>query len=101
MIHIRSILGVEPTRSELVGIFEKMGWGRATREQKRVRSVLADRIESLEGTILPVLQTPEGIRALTIAYLQARDGTREKPKFVKPQSREEPRPELGIAFYLN
>jgi hypothetical protein len=92
---INSILGVSPTRSELVVMFEKMGWGRPTRGEKRVRASLVTRIESMAPTILPTLQTKQGIHALTVAYLQARG----PPKPTVPQPSE--LPEVGIQFYLN
>jgi hypothetical protein len=68
---IQTILGVSPTRSELVYIFRGLGLGELTREEKRVRGKLVDRMESRKDAILPYLATAEGMRQLTRLYIQA------------------------------
>jgi hypothetical protein len=101
MRRIQSIIGVAPTRSELVAIYESLRWGRASREEKRVRATLVTRIESMAGKILGFLETEEGVRALTVAYLRARDGHQREATAASAKQSRFPRPELGIAFYLN
>jgi hypothetical protein len=66
---IYSIIGVYPSRSDLIEICSTFGWGPLTRTEKRVKRTLLMRLESLDAQILPFLNSPEGIDALEKAYI--------------------------------
>jgi hypothetical protein len=60
-----------------------------------------NRIESMAGNIRGFLETEEGVRALTVAYLRACDGHQREATAASAKPSQFPRPELAIAFYLN
>jgi hypothetical protein len=111
---LQAILGVSPTRSDLVRIAERLGWGPLSREEKRVKTHLLARLESRAAAILTFLETREGIRALETAYVhqikgkdQVRPSHHSQRNEAKLISRKRSDwitdlpPETTISFYIN
>jgi hypothetical protein len=64
-----SIIGVRPSRTDLIAICAALDWGPLNRSEKRVKTSLVQRLESMRSTILPFLETPEGAERLRNAYI--------------------------------
>jgi hypothetical protein len=91
---IAEIIGVRPSRRDLVGIAEHLRWGTLERLQKRVRAALVARIESMADTILPFLETHDGVKALQTAFVQIIRAEQSAAPWARP-------PETSVEFYLN
>jgi hypothetical protein len=96
---IYSIIGVYPSRSDLIEICSAFGWGPLTRREKRVKGILLARLESLNEQILPFLNSREGIEALEKSYI----GIINREQKVRPPAMPvEPLPAYAsVSFYLN
>jgi hypothetical protein len=104
---MRRILGVDPTRPQLVFIVAQMkGFGiHPTREHKRIRQKLVDDLEGNREQIFAILRTTEGQRALINAFFAALKhpttsflSTRSKQSTPSAASLED---QASISFFLN
>jgi hypothetical protein len=66
---IVSIIGVYPSRTYLIYFWNALHWGPLGRTEKRVKSALLQKLESLHDRILPTLETPDGREKLQDAYV--------------------------------
>jgi hypothetical protein len=64
-----SIIGVHPSRTDLIAICTALDWGPLNRSEKRVKASLVQHLESMRSTILPFLETAEGAERLRKAYI--------------------------------
>jgi hypothetical protein len=77
---IISIIGVYPSRTDLIHFWNALRWGPLGRAEKRVKRALLQKLESLQDRILPTLDTPDGIRKLQDAYVSILRGQRAAPR---------------------
>jgi hypothetical protein len=66
---IISIIGVYPSRTDLIYLWNTLHWGPLGRTEKRVKAALLRKLESLHDQILPALETPDGLHKLQDAYV--------------------------------
>jgi hypothetical protein len=66
---IIAIIGVHPSRTDLIYIWNTLHWGPLGRTEKRVKGALLQKIESLHDRILPTLETRDGLQKLQDAYV--------------------------------
>lgn len=100
-VHSRivAVIGVHPSRSELIAIAQSLGWGPLSRGEKRSKALLVQRLESMRNVLLPFLDTPEGRRALETSFRSIR---RDKQMAASPPTLQSPiPPEATVAYYLN
>jgi hypothetical protein len=98
---IISLIGVHPSRNELIEITNILGWGPLTRAEKRVKNALIQRLETMRDTIIPFLDSRDGIKALQDAYLTIIKRQQEEPHGGVAASQGTLPPEASIHFYLN
>jgi len=70
MHRIVQVIGVRPSRADLIAICAQMGWATLTRKEKRVKAALVQKLEAMRASIVPLLGTPQGVAALQGAYVQ-------------------------------
>jgi hypothetical protein len=101
---IKNIIGVYPNRPELIAIVKSLDLVPLTRNEKRVKILLIQKLEDEKARILPFLETPQGIGALERAYLKILTGMdfseKQAVKEEKQTSIDLP-PEATVSFYLN
>jgi hypothetical protein len=95
---ITAILGVDLNRSELVALVKTLSLVPLGRSEKRVKALLIRRLEEARTTILPLLQTQQGIESLERAYLDI--VAANSPKEARTEPIPLP-PEATVEFYLN
>jgi hypothetical protein len=102
-VHSRivSVIGVHPSRSELIGIAQSLGWGPLSRGEKRSKTLLVQRLESMRDVLLPFLSTTEGRRALHTSFVSIRRDKVATPALASPTPQRAVPPEATLAYYLN
>jgi hypothetical protein len=108
---IEAILGFAPSRSDLISITSRLGWGPLSREEKRAKVRLIAKLESRATEILAMLETKEGIHSLETAYVEHLRDQGQKPPLASVQApgidlvaiSQPPKipPEASISFYMN
>jgi hypothetical protein len=99
---ITSIIGVEPNRSELTALVNALSLIPLGRSEKRVKALLIQRLEEARDTILPFLQTRQGMGSLERAYLDIVHHRPSDASAADPESVRVPLPpEATVEFYLN
>jgi hypothetical protein len=73
IIQMINILGVNPTRKDLLYFVKHLNWGPLTRDQQRFKSQLVAVLESKKSIILPFLYTKEGTEALIRVYRESKE----------------------------
>jgi hypothetical protein len=97
---IISIIGIHPNQAELIVICKAFGWGPLTRAEKRVKSELLKRLESMRETIMPFLESPAGASALSQHYIDVLKQQKAKKATTSVPVASVP-PEGSLRFYFN
>jgi hypothetical protein len=98
------VIGAHPNRSDLVAVVAQLGWVPLGRSEKRVKQLLIQRLEEMKDQLLPLLDSPQGRRALENAYLSVlnrRSVSVEKEQSSEPVTPFHLPPEATVEFYLN
>jgi hypothetical protein len=100
LLQITKIIGVHPSRTDLIQIVVKRNWMTLTRNERRLKSAVVAKLESMHEQLLPELETRAGVKDLQDAYR----AIALKDQLVKanrqPQTAAIP-PITTISFYLN
>jgi hypothetical protein len=96
---IASIVGDHLNRSELIKVVSLMEWIPLGRNEKRIKALLIQRLESARDRILPFLEDQNGIMALRGAYMSVR--TKKTVEEEEPPPDLTLPPEATIEFYIN
>jgi hypothetical protein len=99
---ITSIIGGDLNRSELTALVHALSLVPLGRSEKRVKSLLIQRLEEARDAILPFLQTQQGIASLERTYMAIADRNRKELPLAEANERPIPLPpEATVEFYLN
>jgi hypothetical protein len=97
---ISAIIGVYPSRNELIEITKERNWCVLNRNEKRLKKSVVARLEGMRDQLLPELETLEGITALRAVYRQL--SRKERVTKVAAGPAPQTLPEVAtISFYLN
>jgi hypothetical protein len=102
---IASLIGATPNRSDLIAIVAQLGWVSLGRNEKRIKQLLIQKLESKKDQIIPLLESPQGVRALENAYAavlnRKRAQTETGSRVLSGERHFSLPPEATVEFYLN
>jgi hypothetical protein len=109
---LENIIGVKPTRSELIEFARHFSWVEIGRNEKRVKALLIEKLDTHREQILPFLDSDYGREAVRKLYVKMLSRKQFQgyvtptliafPKVPwSPQMPEVMRPEITVGFYLN
>lgn len=97
---IISIIGVYPSRTDLIYFWNTLRWGPLGRTEKRVEAALLQKLESLHHQVLPTLETPDGRQKLQDAYVSILKSQRDHVAIPSVPAFNDP-PQTSTEFHLN
>jgi hypothetical protein len=109
---LENIIGLKPTRSELIEIVQHFLWVGVGRNEKRVKALLIEKLDAQREQILPFLESDYGREAVRKLYVKMLTKKQFQgsvtPTLIalpntpwSPRIPEVMRPEITVGFYLN
>jgi hypothetical protein len=97
---ITKVIGIRPSRMDLIKIIEHRNWTTLNRTERRLKRTVVAKLETMREQLLSELDTPAGAKALQEAYISIL--RREQSTKVAPAISAQGRPAVTtILFYLN
>jgi hypothetical protein len=109
---LENIIGIKPTRSELIEFTQHFSWVGIGRNEKRVKALLIEKLDTQREQILPFLDSDYGreeVQKLYVKMLSRKQfqGSVTPTLIALPNVSWSPRmpavmrPEITVGFYLN
>jgi hypothetical protein len=97
---ITKVIGIRPSRTDLIQITEHRNWTTLTRTDRRLKCSVVAKLDPMREQILPELETVAGVQALQDAYRAIIQ--KERLQRPSPPTPVGTSPDVAaISFYLN